>query len=649
VQTRGRAVAVLIASLFVGIVAALLLARNVSAWRLILYPHGRAGPSVSGGGGYRSPLAAFSPDAERLVTVASDDGPPEVWDVASGRLIRSLAMGTDTRAWCVTWSPDARNVAAGVDGGVRVWDIDGPGRTVSDEGMRAAVPVFSPDGRWLAAVSPNNDEVRFIDVDSRRTVQRHRLPCLGLVRDMAWSPDSRSFALCDMHHLWVWDVPSGRAAISFGRLILQVPWPHIATDDDERRLLYREATAASRPATQPAPVQVASPWSLSFAPDAAALLVAYRYEPGLYDNVMEGAQRLRCYDPATGAVLWDQPLVGQPRCVRFSPDGSRYAVLQADGHPNVITVFDAATQAERWTANPEQYLDERTPTGWADSIEWSPDGTRLLLDSAPPVIIDAERGVPVAVIGRRPESFHTVAYSRDGRRLLTVPRTFEAGPFPLVWEQRRRAQAHAVLRRPETWVLLVACVAFALGLQQLSRSRRPRAETVRRLRIPAVAFVGAVAAWHLADFVVELVTGVYWWTRWKGSNEDFGAVIAGDAVLLTCLLGGAFLAAGRGRAPRIVGTILVLALNAVTLFPASADLLDLARARPIDMSTPMRIEVMGAVVRPPAWGVLLMLSVLLGLSVLVAVASGFPPRNRSGRRRSGDSPAARPMCCADVE
>jgi WD40 repeat protein len=76
---------------------------------------GRAGPAVS--------AVAFSPDGRELVA-GTESGLVELWDNASGRLLRALDWGCGPIS-AVTVAPDGSTCAAGTETGqIVVWDWD---------------------------------------------------------------------------------------------------------------------------------------------------------------------------------------------------------------------------------------------------------------------------------------------------------------------------------------------------------------------------------------------------------------------------------------------------------------------------------------------------------------------------------------------
>jgi WD40 repeat protein len=83
-------------------------------------------------------------------TLAS--GGSHVWDVAAGRLIRSLHMPSNQEILALSWSPDGSLLASGgTDGSLRLWRGEADELLhVTPVGSQIVGAAWSPDGRIVA-------------------------------------------------------------------------------------------------------------------------------------------------------------------------------------------------------------------------------------------------------------------------------------------------------------------------------------------------------------------------------------------------------------------------------------------------------------------------------------------------------------------
>ncbi len=154
---------------------------------------------------------AFFPAGDRAAS-SSLDGTVRIWEVESGRVIRTLSAHRD-EVFAVAVAPDASFIAStGFDRRVFIHDVDGRGSRGLDGFPGWSVDVaVSPDSR-LAAAWGFDGGVRVWEVESGRLART-------LARDpnkwgmaLAWSPDGRHLA-AGRATITLWEVESGERNI----------------------------------------------------------------------------------------------------------------------------------------------------------------------------------------------------------------------------------------------------------------------------------------------------------------------------------------------------------------------------------------------------------------------------------------------------
>jgi WD40 repeat protein/tRNA A-37 threonylcarbamoyl transferase component Bud32 len=396
---------------------------------------------------------SWSPDGKHLAvplmtTVANSPRYSlALYDGETGQRLGVLGEAHGERIASVAWSPDGKGLAtASYDRTVRVWDLpaaDGPG---AGKGAVAAAKVARTflghagdlptaprrgtgtyvvyTSNWAAMTGNPNDlrltalawgpaepavvasATRFLDTTTQppRRVGRVRLwsPDTGRTlatlselsapaAALAWTPDGRHLATAsdpegaengDRWEVRVWEAASGRPVRAFRTGRKPVP-----------------------PGTEPpAPV-------LAFSPDGGRLVVLTTVGARVLDAV-GGDVVARLPDDTTAPLSW-------------APDGKSLATLKQTADAGMaVQVVDAATGAVTATL--------RGRLSGFQAVAWSPDGQSL---------VTGDRENTVAVWepdgGTEMLTFKgggaTLAWSRDGRRLLTTglvgPRVWQGGGY----------------------------------------------------------------------------------------------------------------------------------------------------------------------------------------------------------------------------
>jgi WD40 repeat protein len=161
---------------------------------------------------------AFAPDGSTVVSGMLDRPERQLWDVASGQLLRTLTMSVPASANCLCFSPDGAQLACAGGPDVELWDVAGgrllrtlEGHRILGAGFTDFLQVtsiaFSPDGRTLAAGSVDQT-IKLWDPGSGRGL-RSLKGHTGAVNGLAFSPDGTRLASASTDRtIKLWDVAS---------------------------------------------------------------------------------------------------------------------------------------------------------------------------------------------------------------------------------------------------------------------------------------------------------------------------------------------------------------------------------------------------------------------------------------------------------
>src|SRR5262245_58231903 len=162
------------------------------------------------------PAIVFSPDGKTLAG-GSPDQTVKLWEVSSGRFIRAFKGHSDS-VYSVVFSPDGKTIASGShDRTVKLWEVSSGRLIRSFEGHKSFVHAiaFSPDGKTLASGSYDNT-LKLWDVGSGRNIRSFE-GHTDWVQSVAFSPDGKMLASGSTDKtVKLWEVDSGSLINSFG-------------------------------------------------------------------------------------------------------------------------------------------------------------------------------------------------------------------------------------------------------------------------------------------------------------------------------------------------------------------------------------------------------------------------------------------------
>ena len=335
-----------------------------------------------------------------MLASGSADATVRLWDVASGREIRTLS-GHTAVVHSVAFSPDGKLLASGsADTTVRLWDVASAReiRTLSGHTNVVTSIVFSPDSNLLASGGYDNT-IKLWDVAAGRelrTLSGHR----NWVGSVAFSPDGALLASGSMDHTTkLWDVASGREIRTLSGQTAFVSSVAFSPDGKVLASGGYDPTTKLWDVTRGRVLRTLAGGFFAFSQDWKVLAS------------LNGDDTIKLWDVTNGREL--RTLSGhkdQLNSVAFSPDGQ---MLASGSNDNTIKLWDVTSGRELRTLSGH--------TGFVNSVAFSPDGKLLASGSADTTVRlwDLATGREICTLSRHTAVVNSVAFSPDGKLLAS--------------------------------------------------------------------------------------------------------------------------------------------------------------------------------------------------------------------------------------
>ncbi|GGS82434.1 hypothetical protein GCM10010156_46380 [Planobispora rosea] len=376
--------------------------------------------------------ADIAPDGRRLVS-GGFDNQPAIVELDTMRVVPLGAACTCSSP--VAYSPDGRTIALAKGEKVELYDAATGSTTDRFSGVDQGKPVFSPDGRLLASVGP--DEIRVRRLADRRLLLSYKLDA-DLWPTVAFDPDGRTLRYLAEDGVTALDLSpvtgSGTRTPAFadGQFDVLSPDLRLAAvkEYEERRVRLVDTRRNTTVATLELGAGAADEFAqMLFSADGRRLVVSTGKESEI--SVWDTATFRRVALLSAGR----DNTVGQNLAIDATGSTVAAYVSALDGEMshNELRLWDVATGRQRWS---RRELD--------GALMFTPDGRAVAVTSGDRRLLDAATGEPFGAPYGPPHSQGNivVAFDRDGSRFAVADSVGRVS----VWETASRRRVGTVLR-----------------------------------------------------------------------------------------------------------------------------------------------------------------------------------------------------------
>ena len=382
----------------------------------------------------------YSPDRKYVVS-GSEDKTIKIWEIETGRCIRTLEEHTSS-VTSVVYSPNGKYVASGSgDGTIKLWEVSSGScvKTLEEHTSSVTSVVYSPNGRYVVSGS-FDDTIKVWEVTTGvciKTLIGHT----GSVYSVAYSPDGKYVASGSRDKtIKVWEAATGeciRTLEGHTDTVYAVCYSpngkYVASGSSDKTIkLWGVATGVCIKTCEG---HTGSVYSVAYSPDGKSIA------SGSFDDT------IKLWEVASGSCVKTLKAKTVVTSLSYSPDG---AYLASSFWDNEIKLWDLATEeciktfgghtnsvysvcyspngkylatgsadgVKLWNVTTGEYVKELIGQ---DDVVYSSDGKYIASSSSPHVVNLSEvaTGECIKRFEGHTDWLKSVAYSPDGKYIAS--------------------------------------------------------------------------------------------------------------------------------------------------------------------------------------------------------------------------------------